>query len=190
MYFRGFGPDAPGAEIRMDLPARKRDHDAIEERCVHGEDRRPRGTRVQAEGGPDIPAGHRAEIVVARLAVGCGTEQPAHPVDRVLGLPRLTDVVVQPRHPEAGSLPAHRYGSSGPTLSSFVKRSEPAWPLPCGRRGRSPGRRRYAAPTRRIARRCPRQSRPGRSPKRGSTNPGPSGEARLRCGARCNPSWD
>ena len=54
--------------------ARKRDHDPIEQRRVQAENRRARSTRIEAEGGPNVPAGHRPEIVVARLTVGCWTE--------------------------------------------------------------------------------------------------------------------
>ena len=123
MYFMWLPPDAPGAEIRMDLPVGEGDHDPIEQRCVDGQDRSSGGARVQAEARPDVPAGQRAEVVVARLAVGGGTEQPAHPIDRALGLPRLTDVVVQPRHPEAGFVTGPQIGLVGPTLSLSVKRS-------------------------------------------------------------------
>ena len=62
----------------------------------------------------DLPPGHRAEIVVARLAIGCGSEQfAAHPIDQMLGLPGLTDVVVQPRHVEAGLVTGPQVGLFG-----------------------------------------------------------------------------
>ena len=112
MYFRPF--DTPGAEILMDLPAGS----AISTRSNSGvftvRIGVPGRDRVQAEGGPDIPAGHRTEVVVAGLAGGRGTEQfAAHPVDGLLGLPRLTDIVVQPRHPKARLVPDPQMGLVG-----------------------------------------------------------------------------
>ena len=180
MYLRWCGPDAPGAEIRMDLPPGS----AITARSKSGaltvRIGVPGVLGIQAKGRPDVPAGQRAEVVVARLAVGRRSEQPAHPVDRALGLPRLTDVVVQPRHPEARLVTGPQIGLVGADVELHGEAVEPVRPPPRGRRARSPGRPRCAAPTRRIARRCPRRIRPGRSPRGNPRTPGPRGRSPVR----------
>lgn len=106
----------PGCARRGDLnglSGGERDHGAIEKRCVHGQDGGSRGARIQAKGSPDIPAGQGAEVVVARRTARCRAEQPADPVDRPLGFPRLADVVVQPGHPETGLVTGPQIGFVG-----------------------------------------------------------------------------
>ena len=48
----------------------KGNFDAIEQRCVHGQGRRPRDAGIQAHRRPHIPSRHGAQVVIARLAVG------------------------------------------------------------------------------------------------------------------------
>ena len=56
---------------------------------------------------------------------GSGPNSAAHPVDRALGLPRLTDVVVQPGHPEARLVAGPQIGLVGAHVELLGEAVEP-----------------------------------------------------------------